>query len=224
MVDKFMNIQNWHPSIKTLLETQSMIDLKRFLQQQKQAKKVILPYSKNWFKAFELTAFYKVKIIILGQDPYHGLEQAHGLSFSVVQGVKKPPSLDNIFKELYSDLNIEPNQSSDLTHWATQGVLLLNSVLTVEAHKAASHANQGWEVFTDSIIKTLSEERQHLVFILWGAYAQKKAIFIDKDKHLILTTTHPSPLSAYRGFLGCRHFSKANDYLKMHNQQVISWS
>ncbi|ABL02423.1 Uracil-DNA glycosylase [Candidatus Ruthia magnifica str. Cm (Calyptogena magnifica)] len=219
-----MNIQNWHPSIKTLLETQSMIDLKRFLQQQKQAKKVILPYSKNWFKAFELTAFYKVKIIILGQDPYHGLEQAHGLSFSVVQGVKKPPSLDNIFKELYSDLNIEPNQSSDLTHWATQGVLLLNSVLTVEAHKAASHANQGWEVFTDSIIKTLSEERQHLVFILWGAYAQKKAIFIDKDKHLILTTTHPSPLSAYRGFLGCRHFSKANDYLKMHNQQVISWS
>lgn len=223
MVDKFMNIQNWHPSIKTLLETQSMVDLKLFLQQQKQAKKVIFPHSKNWFKAFELTAFDKVKVIILGQDPYHGLGQAHGLSFSVVQGVKKPPSLGNIFKELHSDLNIEPSQSGDLTHWATQGVLLLNSVLTVEAHQAASHANQGWEVFTDSIIKTLSEQRQHLVFILWGAYAQKKALFIDKDKHLILTATHPSPLSAHRGFLGCRHFSKANDYLKMHNQQVINW-
>ncbi|MBW5291032.1 MAG: Uracil-DNA glycosylase, family 1 [Candidatus Ruthia sp. Asou_11_S2] len=224
MVDKFMNIQNWHPSIKTLLKTRSMVDLKRFLQQQKQAKKVIFPHSKNWFKAFELTAFDKVKVIILGQDPYHGLGQAHGLSFSVVQGVKKPPSLGNIFKELHGDLNIEPSQSGDLTHWATQGVLLLNSVLTVEAHQAASHANQGWEVFTDGIIKTLSEQRQHLVFMLWGAYAQKKAIFIDKDKHLILTTTHPSPLSAHRGFLGCRHFSKANDYLKMHNQQVISWS
>ena len=223
MVDKFMNIQSWHPSIKALLETQSMVDLKLFLQQQKQAKKVIFPHSKNWFKAFELTAFDKVKLIILGQDPYHGLGQAHGLSFSVVQGVKKPPSLDNIFKELHSDLNIEPSQSGDLTHWATQGVLLLNSVLTVEAHQAASHAGQGWEVFTDSIIKTLSEQRQHLVFILWGAYAQKKAIFIDKDKHLILTATHPSPLSAHRGFLGCQHFSKANDYLKMHNQQVIDW-
>ncbi len=223
MVDKFMNIQNWHPSIKTLLETQSMVDLKLFLQQQKQAKKVIFPHSKNWFKAFELTAFDKVKVIILGQDPYHGLGQAHGLSFSVVQGVKKPPSLGNIFKELHSDLNIEPSQSGDLTHWATQGVLLLNSVLTVEAHQAASHANQGWEVFTDSIIKTLSEQRQHLVFILWGAYAQKKALFIDKDKHLSLTAAHPSPLSAHRGFLGCRHFSKTNDYLKMHNQQVINW-
>lgn len=223
MVDKFMNIQNWHPSIKTLLETQSMVDLKLFLQQQKQAKKVIFPHSKNWFEAFELTAFDKVKVIILGQDPYHGLGQAHGLSFSVVQGVKKPPSLGNIFKELHGDLNIEPSQSGDLTHWATQGVLLLNSVLTVEAHQAASHAGQGWEVFTDSIIKTLSEQRQHLVFMLWGAYAQKKALFIDKDKHLILTTTHPSPLSAHRGFLGCRHFSKANDYLKMHNQQVINW-
>ncbi|MBW5288952.1 MAG: Uracil-DNA glycosylase, family 1 [Candidatus Ruthia sp. Apha_13_S6] len=219
-----MNIQNWHPSIKTLLETQSMVDLKRFLNQQKQAKKVIFPHSKNWFKAFELTAFDKVKVIILGQDPYHGLGQAHGLSFSVVQGVKKPPSLGNIFKELHGDLNIEPSQSGDLTHWAIQGVLLLNSVLTVEAHQAASHANQGWEVFTDGIIKALSKERQHLVFMLWGAYAQKKSIFIDKDKHLILTTTHPSPLSVHRGFLGCRHFSKANDYLKMHNQQVISWS
>jgi len=218
-----MNIQNWHPSIKTLLETQSMVDLKIFLQQEKQAKKVIFPHSKNWFKAFELTAFDKVKVIILGQDPYHGLGQAHGLSFSVVQGVKTPPSLGNIFKELHSDLNIEPSQSGDLTHWATQGVLLLNSVLTVEAHQAASHANQGWEVFTDSIIKTLSEQRQHLVFILWGAYAQKKALFINKDKHLILTATHPSPLSAHRGFLGCRHFSKADDYLKMHNQQVINW-
>lgn len=223
MVDKFMNIQSWHPSIKTLFETQSMVDLKLFLQQQKQAKKVIFPHSKNWFKAFELTAFDKVKVIILGQDPYHGLGQAHGLSFSVVQGVKKPPSLGNIFKELHSDLNIEPSQSGDLTHWATQGVLLLNSVLTVEAHQAASHAGQGWEVFTDNIIKTLSEQRQHLVFILWGAYAQKKAIFIDKDKHLILTATHPSPLSAHRGFLGCQHFSKANDYLKIHNQQVIDW-
>ncbi len=223
MVDKFMNIQNWHPSIKTLFETQSMVDLKLFLQQQKQAKKVIFPHSKNWFKAFELTAFDKVKIVILGQDPYHGLGQAHGLSFSVVQGVKTPPSLGNIFKELHNDLNIDPSPSGDLTHWATQGVLLLNSVLTVEAHQAASHANQGWEVFTDSIIKTLSEQKQHLVFMLWGAYAQKKALFIDKDKHLILTATHPSPLSAHRGFLGCRHFSKANDYLKMHNQQVIDW-
>ncbi len=224
MVDKFMNIRSWHPSIKTLLETQSMVDLKQFLQQQKQATKVILPHSKNWFKAFELTAFDTVKVIILGQDPYHGLGQAHGLSFSVVQDVIKPPSLGNIFKELHSDLNIEPSQSGDLTHWATQGVLLLNSVLTVEAHQAASHANQGWEVFTDGIIKTLSEQRQHLVFMLWGAYAQKKAIFIDKDKHLILTTTHPSPLSAHSGFLGCQHFSKANNYLQIHNQQVISWS
>ncbi len=223
MVDKFMNIQSWHPNIKILLETQSMTDLKRFLQQQKQAKKVIFPHFKNWFKAFELTAFDKVKVVILGQDPYHGLGQAHGLSFSVVQGVKKPPSLSNIFKELYGDLNIEPSQSGDLTHWATQGVLLLNSVLTVEANHAASHANQGWEAFTDNIIKTLSEEKQRLIFMLWGAYAQKKTVLIDKDKHLILTATHPSPLSAHRGFLGCRHFSKTNDYLKIHNQQVINW-
>ncbi|WP_238924440.1 uracil-DNA glycosylase [Candidatus Vesicomyidisocius sp. SY067_SCS001] len=218
-----MNIQNWHPSIKTLLKTQSIINLKLFLIRQRQAKKVILPNSNNWFKAFELTAFDKVKVVILGQDPYHGVGQAHGLSFSVVHGVKKPPSLNNIFKEIHNDLNINPKQNSNLTRWAIQGVLLLNSVLTVEVNQAASHSNQGWEIFTDSVIETLSKEQQHLVFMLWGAHAKRKSLLIDKNKHLILTSTHPSPLSAYRGFLGCRHFSKTNNYLKIHKQQVINW-
>lgn len=218
-----MTITDWHPQIKALIQTQSMQDLKAFLQTQKQAGKVIFPHSKNWFNAFELTAFAQVRVVILGQDPYHGINQAHGLSFSVPSGVKIPPSLANIFKELSGDLNITPSICGDLTQWANQGVLLLNSVLTVEKNQAASHANQGWEAFTDGIIKILNAEKQNLVFLLWGASAQKKSALIDKTKHLVLSAAHPSPFSAHKGFLGCGHFSKANDYLKTHDLAAINW-
>lgn len=215
-------IADWHPKIPTLIQAQSMQDLKSFLHAQKQAGKVIFPHFKNWFKAFELTAFSQVKVVILGQDPYHNIHQAHGLSFSVPHSVKIPPSLKNIFKELSDDLNIT-NTCGDLTKWTNQGILLLNSVLTVEENQAASHANQGWETFTDGVIKILSAEKQNLVYLLWGKYAQKKSRLIDTTKHLILSTTHPSPFSAHKGFLGCKHFSKTNDYLKMHDLKTINW-
>ncbi|SFV55215.1 Uracil-DNA glycosylase, family 1 [hydrothermal vent metagenome] len=195
-----------------------MLDLKSFLIQQKKQKKIIYPHSKNWFKAFELTPFDKVRVVILGQDPYHGEKQAHGLSFSVPQNIKAPPSLKNIFKEINNDLQID-NKTTDLTPWAKQGVLLLNSVLTVEKNSPASHSNKGWEVFTDKVISLLNQHKKGIVFLLWGAYAQSKSILIDTNKHLILKAVHPSPLSAYRGFFGCKHFSKTNNYLS----QPINW-
>jgi len=216
-------IKKWHPQIATLLANESAQSLKTFLQQQKQAHKIIFPHSSNWFKAFELTPFDKVKVVILGQDPYHGDGQAHGLSFSVPNGVATPPSLKNIYKELVLDLNIEPNASGNLERWATQGVLLLNSVLTVEKNTPSAHAKSGWVDFTDGVIDIISAQKQQVVFLLWGAYAQQKAALIDHDKHLVLSAAHPSPFSAHRGFFGCKHFSKTNEYLKMHNQKTINW-
>ncbi len=183
----------------------------------------VYPPPKFIFKAFELTPFDQVKVVILGQDPYHGEQQANGLAFSVNPGVRVPPSLLNIYKELHRDLNKPIPKQGDLTSWANQGVLLLNATLTVEANKAGSHQNKGWEQFTDTVIKALSDKKQGLVFMLWGRYAQNKGQVIDESKHLVLKTTHPSPLSAHQGFLGCSHFSQCNTYLLLNGEQPIEW-
>ncbi len=214
---------NWHPQANDLLQSDAGQNLKTFLQQEKQAGKTIFPATNNWFKAFELTPFNDVKVVILGQDPYHGDGQAHGLSFSVPESIAIPPSLRNIYTELQSDLGILPSNSGNLERWAKQGVLLLNSVLTVEKNSPGSHAQSGWVNFTDGVIDIISTEKQKVVFLLWGAYANKKSILIDHNKHLVLTATHPSPFSAHKGFFGCQHFSKTNEYLKMHNLQPINW-
>ncbi|HSB96897.1 MAG TPA: uracil-DNA glycosylase [Spongiibacteraceae bacterium] len=201
-----------------------MVQLKAFLREEKQAGKVIYPAGDNWFNALNSTPFDKVKVVVLGQDPYHGPGQAHGLCFSVLPGVPTPPSLVNIFKELAIDLNIPISRHGYLQHWAEQGVLLLNAVLTVQHANANSHQGRGWEAFTDSCIEHLNREREHLVFLLWGSYAQKKGQLIDRSRHLVLTAPHPSPLSAHRGFLGCKHFSKANHYLQQHGMAPIDWA
>jgi len=185
-------------------------------------KTVVYPAPKNVFRAFDTCQFNSVKVVIIGQDPYHGINQANGLCFAVPEHVDSPPSLKNIFKEIKSDLGLEPIASGDLTRWANQGVLLLNATLTVRAHSAGSHQKKGWEQFTDAVIKTLSEKRENLVFLLWGNYARKKGEQIDRTKHLVLESTHPSPLSA-REFMGNKHFSKTNNYLKKHNQKEINW-
>ena len=187
------------------------------------ATKQIFPPGRQIFAAFNATPFNEVKVVILGQDPYHDVGQANGLCFSVNDGIQFPPSLRNIFQEIHNDIGSPIPQSGDLTRWAKQGVLLLNATLTVEAHKAASHQRQGWEQFTDEVISHLSNHRQNLVFILWGSYAISKRSLIDPDKHLILTSVHPSPLSAYRGFFGNKHFSKANNYLVEHGKTPITW-
>jgi len=186
-------------------------------------QRTVYPPGPCIFSAFEHCPFDKVKVVILGQDPYHGPGQAHGLCFSVNDGVPFPPSLQNIFKEIQSDLGTPIPTTGNLTRWANQGVLMLNATLTVRAHQAASHQRQGWEEFTDAAIRILAEERENLVFILWGAYAQKKGAFIDRNKHLVLASAHPSPLSAYNGFFGNKHFSRANEYLIAHGQQPIQW-
>jgi len=183
----------------------------------------ILPENDVIFNAFNFTTPSNIKVVILGQDPYHGKGQANGLSFSVPNGVKTPPSLRNIFKELQSDLKHSIPSNGNLESWAKQGVLLMNAILTVREKKAGSHQKLGWEIFTDSIIKKLSEEKEGVIFLLWGAFAQKKSALIDTNKHHILTTTHPSPFSAYRGFLGCKHFSKTNKILLNNNQKPINW-
>lgn len=201
-----------------------MQELKDFLRQQKREGKVIYPAGAEYFGALDHTPLDQIKAVILGQDPYHGPGQAHGLCFSVPVGVKPPPSLANIFKEISSDLGLAGATHGCLHHWADQGVLLLNSVLTVERGRAASHQGMGWETFTDRIIHTVNEQREGVVFMLWGAYAQRKGAFIDRDKHLVLQAPHPSPLSAHRGFLGCRHFSQANAYLQSQGGQPIDWS
>lgn len=175
------------------------------------------------FNAFNLCPFDQVKVVIIGQDPYHGPGQAHGLSFSVVDGVRFPPSLGNIFNEIKSDLGQEAPATGNLTRWAEQGVLLLNATLTVRAHQAGSHQRHGWEEFTDAAIQALNASREHIVFLLWGAYAQKKGAFIDESKHLVLRSAHPSPLSAYNGFFGNKHFSKTNQYLTAHGLTPIAW-
>lgn len=193
-----------------------------FVKQEYQTQ-VIFPKGKEIFNAFEHCTFDQVKVVILGQDPYHGPGQAHGLSFSVREGVPFPPSLLNIFKEINRDLGISIPSNGNLSRWADQGVLLLNATLTVRAHQAGSHQGKGWEVFTDAVIQKIAQRKENIVFMLWGAYAQKKAPFISEEKHLKLHAPHPSPLSAHRGFLGCGHFSKANDYLKAHGLQAINW-
>lgn len=200
-----------------------MLALRKFLQQEKLQQKTIYPKSKDIFRAFALTPLEQVRVVILGQDPYHGVNQAHGLCFSVKPGVQLPPSLINIYKELQRDLGITPVKHGFLESWAKQGVLLINSVLTVEHGKAASHQGKGWEQFTDKVIALLNERLEPVIFVLWGNYAQQKGKIIDTKKHIVLTTTHPSPLSAHRGFLGCGHFSKINEYLTSWGQQPINW-
>ncbi len=198
-----------------------MAELKRFLLGEREAGKRIFPNAANWFRALDLTPLDEVRVVILGQDPYHGEGQAHGLCFSVPNGVRPPPSLVNIFKELQSDLGIGPSPHGFLEHWARQGVLLLNSVLTVEMGRAASHQNRGWERFTDAVVRTVNAKAEPVVFMLWGSYAQKKAAFVDQSRHLVLKAPHPSPLSAHGGFFGCRHFSQANGFLEANGQRPI---
>ncbi len=184
---------------------------------------ICFPPGKLIFSAFDHCHFDNLKVVILGQDPYHGPGQANGLCFSVNENVQIPPSLQNIFKEIQSDLGLPKPGNGDLTRWADQGVLLLNATLSVRAHQAGSHQKKGWEVFTDAVIRIVSDHKEHAVFLLWGNYARKKSVLIDKHKHLILESAHPSPLSAYQGFLGNRHFSKSNEYLKAHHIQPIQW-
>ena len=195
-----------------------------FLKTEKSAGKTIFPAGSNIFNAFNKTPFDKVKVVILGQDPYHGLGQAHGLSFSVLPGVKIPPSLQNIFKEIKADIGVDqPANKGDLTSWAEQGVLLLNAALTVREAEPMSHAKFGWAQFTDAVIKTISGKKENVVFLLWGKFAQDKQILIDADSHYILKAAHPSPLSAHNGFFGCKHFSKTNEILVKHGENPINW-
>ncbi|UGQ24759.1 uracil-DNA glycosylase [Acinetobacter calcoaceticus] len=225
--DKLSKVQleeSWKISLAPFLLSPQMDNLRDFLFQEKQAQKIIYPPSKQIFSALNTTPLADVKVVILGQDPYHGPNQANGLSFSVQKGIALPPSLRNIFHELHTDLGIPAPRHGDLTKWAKQGVLLLNSVLTVEAGQPTSHQKQGWEAFTDEVIDVLNEQREHVVFILWGAYAQRKGQRINRDRHLVLTAAHPSPLAANRGgFFGCRVFSKTNQYLKQHGIEPIDW-
>ncbi len=215
---------SWKARIGDYLQRPEMQALAGFLRAQKQAGKHIYPPGPEIFAAFEHTPFDAVRVVILGQDPYHGAGQAHGLCFSVRPGVRVPPSLDNIFKEIQRDLGIARPDHGCLTGWADRGVLLLNSVLTVEEGHAGAHANRGWEGFTDAAIDALNREREGLVFLLWGSYAQRKGQLIDTSRHCVLNSVHPSPLSAHRGFLGCGHFSAANRYLENRAQPAIDWS
>jgi uracil-DNA glycosylase len=213
---------SWLEVLKEEFRQPYFIEIKKFLTEEKKKYRVFPP-GQLIFNAFNLTPFDKVKVVIIGQDPYHGYGQAHGLCFSVPKGVAKPPSLQNIFKELKEDLNINTPEHGDLTGWAKQGVFLLNAILTVRENTPESHRNIGWENFTNAAIKNLSEKKSHLVFMLWGAYAQEKEKLIDNTKHLILKAAHPSPFSANRGFFGCHHFSKANQYLLANGIEPIKW-
>ncbi len=213
----------WRSRLVSEFEKPYMQQLRMFLRQEKDHRKVIYPKSSEVFQSFTLTPYDQVKVVILGQDPYHGPGQAHGLCFSVRSGIPLPPSLINIFKELRDDIGIPLPKNGCLESWAKQGVLLLNSVLTVERGRAASHQGKGWEQFTDKVIGVLNEEKNGLVFVLWGGYAERKGQFIDGKRHLVLKAVHPSPLSAHRGFLGCRHFSKINTYLKQMDKSPIDW-
>ena len=214
---------SWLAHLAPEFDKPYMRDLRAFLAAEKRAGKRIFPRGAEFFNAFAHTPLENVKVVILGQDPYHGEGQAHGLSFSVRPGTPIPPSLRNIYKEMSTDLNITPPDHGFLESWAKQGVLLLNAVLTVEQGKAASHQNKGWETFTDQAIEALNEHRSHIVFILWGSYAQKKGAKIDQNKHLVITSPHPSPLSAHRGFFGTRPFSQANRYLVSHQIKPVNW-
>jgi uracil-DNA glycosylase len=216
--------ESWKAVLAPEFETARMKALRSFLVTEKAAGKTIFPQSTDWFRALDLTPLPKVRVVILGQDPYHGPDQAHGLCFSVRPGVRPPPSLVNIFKELETDLGISRPSHGFLEHWAQQGVLLLNSVLTVEMGQAASHQRKGWEEFTDAVVRAVNDRPDPIIFLLWGAYAQKKASFVDTNRHLVLKAPHPSPLSAHNGFLGCRHFSKANSFLQSRGLPPIDWS
>lgn len=214
--------ESWKEALAEEFSKPYFSELKNFLLQEKK-RHVVYPPGANIFAAFNHTPFHKVKVVILGQDPYHGPGQAHGLCFSVPKGVVPPPSLVNIFKELRNDLHLAVPNHGNLEKWASQGVLLMNATLTVRANQAGSHQKKGWELFTDKAIEKLSEQRSHLVFFLWGNYAQQKISLIDTQKHLVLKSVHPSPLSASRGFFGCGHFSKTNDYLTRHQLEPIDW-
>ena len=215
---------SWLQQIGDQFDQPYMKSLKQFLQQEKSAGKVIYPDAQQWLAAFNTTPFDQVKVVILGQDPYHGPGQAHGLCFSVQPGVRTPPSLINIYKEIEADLGIAPPRHGYLNHWAEQGVLLLNATLTVEQANAGAHQGKGWEQFTDAAIAALNEHREGLVFLLWGSYAQRKGALIDTQKHRVLKAPHPSPLSAHRGFLGCKHFSQTNAYLQQRGLNPIDWA
>lgn len=215
---------SWHKALAAQFTQPYFQQIVNFLKAEKAANKLIFPPGPLIFNAFNTTAFNDVKVVVLGQDPYHNHGQAMGLSFSVPQGVTKPPSLVNIFKELSTDLNIPPPDHGDLTKWADQGVLLINAALTVEARKPMSHSKIGWHEFTNNVIKTLSDEREGLVFMLWGGFAKSKRDLIDGSKHLILTAAHPSPLSAHNGFFGCKHFSQTNKWLEQKGETPIDWS
>ena len=214
--------KSWNTYLSAELEKDYMISLKDFLKLERQDY-LVYPKEKELFNAFHKTPFNKLKIVLLGQDPYHGEGQAHGLSFSVPKEVNTPPSLMNIFKEIENDLNIKNQGKGDLTKWAEQGVLLLNSILTVRKDMAGSHQNKGWEQFTDKVISTISSKKEGVIFLLWGNFAQNKQKLIDKSKHHILMSSHPSPLSSYRGFIGCKHFSECNKILKKENKTEINW-
>ena len=214
--------QSWKEQILFAFQTDSFFALKQFLIEEKK-KSIVFPPNQLIFNAFNLTPFDKVKVVLLGQDPYHNVGQAHGLCFSVPDGVAHPKSLVNIFKELHDDIGCPIPKSGNLEKWAKQGVLLLNATLTVRAHEAGSHQKKGWEEFTNAVIKTISDKKEGVVFLLWGNYAQEKIPLIDQNKHHILTTVHPSPLSASRGFFGCRHFSKTNQILQTEGKEPIDW-
>lgn len=215
--------ESWKAPLAAEFSSPYMADLKAFLLEQKQEGRRIFPKGAEYFRALDLTPLDEVRVVILGQDPYHGEGQAHGLCFSVQPGVRIPPSLVNIYKEMQEDLGIPPARHGFLEHWAKQGVLLLNSVLTVEMGRAASHQGKGWERFTDAVIRAVNEQEKPVVFILWGSYAQKKASFVDRNRHLVLRSPHPSPLSAHNGFFGTRPFSKANEFLEKHGRKPIDW-
>lgn len=220
------NIQiedSWKAALAEEFEKPYFAEIRRFLQSEKAAGKVIYPPGSLIFNAFNSTPFNKVRVVILGQDPYHGAGQAHGLCFSVQHGVKPPPSLVNIYKELKEDVGFEIPDHGNLQKWTEQGVFLLNAMLTVEANQPASHQKKGWEEFTNAVIQKLSKERNGLIFILWGNFAQQKAVLIDESKHTILKAAHPSPFSAYNGFFGCKHFSKTNEILRAKGEKEIDW-
>ena len=215
--------EGWKKILMEEFQSLRFNELKEFLVEETLSK-TIYPPGKLIFNAFQHTPFDNVKVVILGQDPYHGTGQAHGLSFSVPPGIKPPPSLVNIFKELQNDLGIPKPANGNLESWADQGVLLLNATLTVRAGEAGSHQNQGWETFTNSVIEKISQQKSKVVFLLWGKFAQAKESLVDGDKHLVLKAAHPSPFSAYKGFLGCGHFSKANNYLEQNGIDPVNWS
>lgn len=224
MTDKSIQLDpSWMKIVGDEFDKPYMQALKKFLQEEKARGAVVYPRGSLIFNALNTTHFDDVRVVILGQDPYHGPGQAHGLCFSVQEGVPLPPSLVNIYKEISREYGVPKPRSGDLTGWAKQGVLLLNATLTVRHAQAGSHQNKGWEEFTDAIISAINAHHPHTVFMLWGSYAQKKGAFIDRDKHLVLQAPHPSPLSAHRGFLGCNHFRLANEYLVQHGLKPVEW-